>query len=180
MKPASRSLHLTRRTMLHGAAALAALGLTAGCATPPPPPPPPAPASKLTPAQVAALKELNFSEADTGWNLDLGARIAFGVDNASITPEDVVVLTRVAQVLLGVGIDQLTVEGHTDKQGSDAYNLRLSERRADVVAETLIAKGFAPANITRRGFGAQRPVGDNATPAGRLQNRRAVLIVPLK
>lgn len=170
----------TRRTALRS---LLAAGITvivpawlAGCSTPPLQP---APMRGLTPAQKTALRQLNFTESsDADWNLDLGARVAFGVDVTSITPDGATELARVAQVLLSVGIDRLTVEGHADNAGTEVYNQRLSERRAEVVAETLVTNGFSLANITRRGYGSSRSVAANDTPVGRLQNRRAVLIVP--
>ena len=87
-------------------------------------------------------------------------------------------LADIAKVLLSVGIDHLTVEGHADNSGSPEHNQSLSERRANVVATTLSTYGFALANIKCRGYGASRPFASNDTAAGRAQNRRAVLIVP--
>jgi outer membrane protein OmpA-like peptidoglycan-associated protein len=131
-----------------------------------------------TPEQKAALRSLGFVEGREGWEFDLAARVSFAVDEASLSPDAEATLTRIARVLLGVGIDGLTVDGHSDTQGSDEYNQRLSERRADVVAEALIARGLARERTIRRAFGATRPVATNATEAGRRLNRRAVLLVP--
>ncbi|HEY4065374.1 MAG TPA: OmpA family protein [Burkholderiaceae bacterium] len=165
------------RGLLAASLAGAAAAWLAGCASPSPPAPPPVPG--LTPAQKAVLHNLNFTESpDADWNLDLGARMAFDVDASSITPETAEALARIARVLLSVGINRLTVEGHADNDGTEPYNQRLSERRAEVVAETLAANGFELANITRRGYGSNRPVTSNETGIGRMQNRRAVLIVP--
>lgn len=159
-----------RRALL--CALLAAPLALAACSTPPPPPSPP----PATPKQDA-LRGLGFTPADDGWHLDLGGRVVFAHDDATLSPEALATIARVAQVLLGVGIDRITVEGHTDNQGGVDYNRRLSERRAEVVAQALVTNGFAHANIVRRGHGSARPIADNNNEAGRLQNRRAVLIV---
>lgn len=67
----------------------------------------------------------------------------------------------------------VTVEGHTDSIGSDQYNQRLSERRANAVRKYLIEKGIASSRIRVVGYGEQRPIADNRTPEGRAKNRRA-------
>ena len=72
---------------------------------------------------------------------------------------------------------RLDVEGHTDSVGDDAYNQRLSERRAEAVAQRLAAQGVPAANITSKGFGETSPVASNDTAAGRQQNRRVELVV---
>lgn len=169
LSPHPQTTHHQRRVLL--CALLAAPLVLAACGTPPAPPPPPA-----TPKQDA-LRSLGFAPADDGWHLDLGGKVVFAHDDATLSPEALATLARVAQVLLGVGVDRITVEGHTDNQGSPDYNRHLSERRAEVVAQALVTNGFALANIVRRGHGAARPIADNANEAGRLQNRRAVLIV---
>jgi outer membrane protein OmpA-like peptidoglycan-associated protein len=142
-----------------------------GCATPPPPPP-----DRAT-VQQQALKKLGFVEEGTDWNLNLAGRVLFDVDETTPNAEGAAALAEVAKVLLSVGIDHLTVEGHADNSGSPEHNQSLSERRAQVVAKTLSTYGFPMANIKWRGYGASRPFAGNDTAAGRAQNRRAVLIV---
>lgn len=69
----------------------------------------------------------------------------------------------------------VTVEGHTDSQGADAYNQSLSQSRAEAVKQVLITKfGIAADRVTAKGFGESQPVGDNATATGREDNRRVV------
>src|SRR5205085_8166318 len=72
---------------------------------------------------------------------------------------------------------KLAVEGYTDSVGSDEYNMRLSEKRADSVRTYLISQGITPDGITAQGFGKADPVADNHTAAGRQQNRRVELVV---
>ncbi len=67
----------------------------------------------------------------------------------------------------------VTVEGHTDAIGSDQYNQRLSERRANAVRKYLIERGIASSRIRVVGYGEQRPIADNKTAEGRAINRRA-------
>ena len=71
----------------------------------------------------------------------------------------------------------MTVDGHTDDQGADAYNQRLSERRAEAVAVYLSARGVERARITARGFGESRPVGLNDSEIGRRKNRRVEIVI---
>jgi outer membrane protein OmpA-like peptidoglycan-associated protein len=67
----------------------------------------------------------------------------------------------------------VTVEGHTDSIGSDQYNQKLSERRANAVSKYLIEKGIASSRIRIVGYGEQKPIADNKTAEGRAMNRRA-------
>ena len=72
---------------------------------------------------------------------------------------------------------KLQVEGYTDSVGSDDYNQKLSENRADAVRNFLLTQGVQEANITATGYGKAKPVADNATAQGRAQNRRVQLVV---
>ena len=66
-------------------------------------------------------------------------------------------------------------QGHTDSQGSDAYNLRLSQQRAESVREYLVSQGVEPGRITARGYGESQPIASNDTADGRATNRRVTL-----
>jgi outer membrane protein OmpA-like peptidoglycan-associated protein len=72
---------------------------------------------------------------------------------------------------------RVLIEGHTDSVGSDAYNLDLSQRRADAVRDFLLQNGVNAAQISTRGYGKASPVASNATAEGRQQNRRVELII---
>ena len=71
---------------------------------------------------------------------------------------------------------KIEIEGHTDSMGSETYNQALSERRANTVKTYLVSLGIAAGRITTRGFGETQPVADNATAAGRAENRRVIII----
>ncbi len=66
----------------------------------------------------------------------------------------------------------IDIEGHTDSDGSDEMNLSLSQRRVEVIFAYLLSQGVDPARLTTAAFGETQPIADNATSAGRAQNRR--------
>lgn len=74
-------------------------------------------------------------------------------------------------------IHLVQVEGHTDWIGSDEYNLRLSQRRAQSVVNYLVGKGIAGSRLSPKGFGEARPIADNNTDEGRARNRRTEFVV---
>jgi outer membrane protein OmpA-like peptidoglycan-associated protein len=86
-------------------------------------------------------------------------------------------LAKIAGIVLSHPGLRLQLEGHTDSVGSEAYNQVLSERRADTVRDFLIQQGVNANAVTARGFGKSMPVADNATAAGRQQNRRVEMVV---
>jgi outer membrane protein OmpA-like peptidoglycan-associated protein len=154
--------------------ALAGAWLTA-CQTPPPPAPPPAPAPKEQ--RIAALKTVGFVPAEDGWELSLGVKLLFPTDVEVVSDAGRQAIDEVLRTLRKVGIEKIRVEGHTDNVGSAKYNAGLSMRRAESVARLLVAAGWNSESVERRGFGFDKPVADNATPAGRAQNRRVVITV---
>ena len=93
----------------------------------------------------------------------------FATDSAELTPEGRALLDRLAPCWKG---GRWEVEGHTDGSGTDDINQPLSERRAQAVREQLVKNGIDASYLTARGYGASRPVADNATPEGRAKNRR--------
>jgi OOP family OmpA-OmpF porin len=86
-------------------------------------------------------------------------------------------IARLAEVLKEHPDRNLLVEGHTDSVGSDSYNQRLSEQRAQSVKNALIRQGIDPSRIIAKGYGETYPIVSNDTAAGRQQNRRVEVIV---
>ena len=112
--------------------------------------------------------------------LNMPSNITFPTDQASILPAFYPTLNSVALVLKEYDRSIVDVYGHTDSQGSDAYNLQLSQQRASSVGQYLARQGIDPRRLNMQGFGESRPVASNATEAGRAQNRRVeIAISPL-
>lgn len=165
-----RSLHLLARRSRTLLAALLAVTAIA-CQTPPP-------ARTLSQQQIAALIQAGFAPVDGGWGLNLDGRILFDTALDTLTPSSRDTIERVTTALKSVDIDRMRVEGHTDAVGEAHYNRALSLRRAEAVAREIARHGIPYDNITQLGLGAERPIADNTTAAGRSQNRRVVIIVP--
>ncbi|MBV9084355.1 MAG: DUF4398 and OmpA-like domain-containing protein [Acidobacteriaceae bacterium] len=86
-------------------------------------------------------------------------------------------LARLSGIIISHPGLNLQVEGYTDSTGSEMYNQKLSEQRADTVRAYLIGQGINPQNITGIGYGESYPVASNNTAAGRAMNRRVELVV---
>lgn len=106
--------------------------------------------------------------------------VEFEFDQADIRPQFSSTIEEFAQFMRTYTNTEVTIEGHTDSTGPDAYNQGLSERRANAVRDALIAEGIDGSRITAVGYGESRPVADNATPAGRERNRRIVAEVEVE
>lgn len=102
--------------------------------------------------------------------------ILFDTDSARIRPESLATLDEVTKMLTAESGWQILIEGHTDASGAAAHNQALSEQRAASVKDYLVGKGIAAARLSTAGFGASKPVADNATELGRAQNRRVELV----
>ncbi len=86
-------------------------------------------------------------------------------------------LAKISGIILAHPGLKIAVEGHTDSVGGDAYNMKLSENRANAVRSYLVSQGLDSGIVTAQGFGKTRPVADNGTAAGRQQNRRVEMVV---
>ncbi len=131
------------------------------------PEPAPAPAPAYVAPEPAAPQKLVLE----GVNFDF--------DKATLRQEDVSELDKNVEALKAWGDVNIEVAGHTDSKGSDAYNMELSQQRAEAVRNFLISRGVAADRLTAKGYGESQPVADNATEEGRFKNRR-VELTPLK
>lgn len=130
--------------------------------------------------------DYSFAIADAG-AIDLAAelkktcRVAlrgvfFDFDKATLRPESESVLGRARDAIKAApGLD-LEVQGHTDGQGTDAYNDKLSDARAHAVLTWLTAHGAPAAQLTAKGYGKRVPIAPNASDEGRAKNRRVELV----
>jgi OOP family OmpA-OmpF porin len=122
------------------------------------------------------LAELQAQETDRGLVVTLGD-ILFDVDRAQLNPGGELQVARLADALHRMPERNVLIEGHTDSTGSDAYNERLSHRRAEAVEDLLIIQGIEPTRVVIRGYGERYPVATNDTAAGRQQNRRVEVVI---
>ena len=107
--------------------------------------------------------------------LNMPGNVTFQTDSSDLNPQFFGVLDSVAQVLTEFDKTIIEVAGHTDSRGSAEYNQSLSERRAATVATYINNRGIDQRRILAFGRGLTQPIADNATPAGRAQNRRVEL-----
>ena len=143
---------------------------TVGYSWQPKPPPPPAPAPPPPPPQekvVVTEEQIITLEP-----------IFFDFDKATIKPVSYPILDQVVKVMTDRPNMRVRVEGHTDSKGSEAYNQRLSQRRAEAVVKYLVGKGIDPSRLEAVGYGKSRPIAPNQNsdgsdnPVGRAKNRR--------
>ena len=116
--------------------------------------------------------------------IELAADVLFDFDKVDIRPDAAATLTEAAEIIRQKSRGPVRVEGHTDGKGGDAYNQKLSERRAAAVAGWLKSRGgLRSTEFRTAGFGARQPVAPNQKPdgsddpEGRQKNRRVSLII---
>jgi outer membrane protein OmpA-like peptidoglycan-associated protein len=103
--------------------------------------------------------------------------VLFDTGKYTLKGDTKISLAKVAGILQAYPGLKLQVEGYTDSIGSDEYNQKLSDNRAGAVRDFLVAQGVSMDNMSATGYGKRSPVADNATTAGRAQNRRVQLVV---
>jgi outer membrane protein OmpA-like peptidoglycan-associated protein len=103
--------------------------------------------------------------------------VLFDFDSANLKPGAREKIAHVATILRSHPDLKIQVEGHTDAVGSDGYNLRLSERRAESVRASMVQQGVNRDVVGTAGFGESQPVATNGTAVGRQQNRRVEIVV---
>jgi len=167
-----------------------ALAFAAGCATepakpepkpapPPAPKPAPPPAPKPAPPAPAPEKPKPAPEKPkpVAEKVTFAADVLFDFDKAVIKPEGKSKLDDISNKVRGINLEVVIAIGHADSIGSDAYNQRLSVRRAESVKAYLVSKGIEPNRIYTEGKGEKQPVADNKTRDGRAKNRRVEIEV---
>lgn len=135
------------------------------------------PTTGFTAAQIAALQSQGFVENGSGWMLNMPERLLFPSNESDVSPDQQQRISDIAAKLVSVGIVTARVEGHTDSTGTSAYNLALSQARAQAVAGPMQAGGMRFTADQIVGRGETVPLSSNATAEGRQDNRRVVVIV---
>ncbi len=103
--------------------------------------------------------------------------VTFEVNSAILAENSRPVLNGVAQDIKKYPRLRIELQGHTDSSGSDAYNLKLSQQRAETVREQLVGQGVPAAQLVAKGYGETKPIDSNDTAEGRAHNRRVVMFV---
>lgn len=134
----------------------------------PPAPPEPEPPPPPEPKRVTVKQD----------KIEIGEKILFDFDLATIRPESHGLLDEIVAVIRdNPQIRKISIEGHTDSEGSDAHNMKLSEARAKAVRTYLTEHGIEPGRLVAKGFGETKPIADNGTPKGRDENRRVEFLI---
>jgi outer membrane protein OmpA-like peptidoglycan-associated protein len=123
------------------------------------------------------LPNATVERVGEGIQVTFESGILFGFDSHTLTSQAQQNIREMAGTLKKYPDTNILIEGHTDSQGSDEYNQRLSERRAQAVANYAIAQGVNASRISTRGYGESQPIASNDTDAGRSQNRRVEVAI---
>src|SRR3954463_11336604 len=158
-----------------------ALAFLGACATteeqkPAPQPEQPKEAPKPAPAPVEPPKP-EAKPKPVAEKITFAADVLFDFDKSVIKPEGRSKLDDLAGKAKGVNLEVVIAIGHADSIGSDAYNQRLSVRRAESVKAYLVSKGIEANRVYTEGKGEKQPVADNKTKEGRAKNRRVEIEV---
>jgi outer membrane protein OmpA-like peptidoglycan-associated protein len=133
-------------------------------------------------AAMASLEQVaRVKEESRGTVITMDGSVLFVSGKAELLPIAQKKLDDVAKALNDVDESQkVVIEGHTDSNGDDAFNLTLSQQRADSVRTYLVSRGVKADRITASGKGETQPLATNATPEGRANNRRVEIIIQKK
>lgn len=150
--------------------AAVAIALLSACQTVPAQP-------SFTSKQVDVLENAGFNRVAENYELGIDNRVLFEFDSSNLQPDAFASLGKLARVLIGARIYGATIEGHTDSDGPDEYNQKLSESRAGAVKAQFAVEGMTAERIRSFGLGENDPVASNETEEGKAQNRRVVIVI---
>ena len=129
------------------------------------------------------VADFKVKETDTEVRIELAADVLFDFDKATLLPKAEETLTKAAAFVREKAAGAVRIEGHTDSKGDDAYNQKLSERRAESVRQWFARHGLGGLKLSARGFGETQPVAANTKPdgaddpEGRQKNRRVEIVI---
>lgn len=126
----------------------------------------PAPVVVAAPAPTPVAEKVSFA-----------SEALFDFDQSTLKPQGKAALDQLLGQLTGMDLEVIVTVGHTDAVGSDAYNQKLSQRRAEAVKAYLVTQGVETNRVYTEGKGETQPVADNTTAAGRAKNRRVTVEV---
>ncbi|MDZ5637144.1 OmpA family protein [Janthinobacterium sp. GMG1] len=126
----------------------------------------PAPLIEAKPAPVPVAEKVSFA-----------SEALFDFDQSTLKPQGKAALDQLLGQLKGMDLEVIVTVGHTDAVGPDAYNQKLSQRRAEAVKAYLVAQGVETNRVYTEGKGETQPMADNTSAAGRAKNRRVTVEV---
>jgi outer membrane protein OmpA-like peptidoglycan-associated protein len=126
---------------------------------------------------AAQLENVQAKQTDRGTVLTLGGDVLFDTGRANLKPGAQRSIEQIASFLEQHPDRRVQIDGFTDSQGTDDYNLELSQKRADAVAMAIIQRGIEAQRVQATGYGEQYPKASNSSPGSRQLNRRVEIIV---
>jgi len=147
--------------------------IVSGTTTPPPPPPPPPP-PKPVPPPPPPPPPPPAPKVERTIILD---DVLFDFDKSTIKPQAAEILDRLVAFMNENPSSKVSLSGHTDNIGTEAYNMGLSNRRWMSVRDYAVKKGVDSSRVSGEGFGESKPIASNATAEGRAKNRRVEIKV---
>jgi len=126
---------------------------------------------------AAQLENVQATQTERGTVLTLGGDVLFDTGRADLKPGAQRPIEQIATFLEDHPERQVQIEGFTDDQGTDDYNLELSQKRADAVAMAIIQRGVEAQRVSATGYGEKYPKASNSNPGSRQMNRRVEIIV---
>ena len=141
------------------------------------PTPPPAPVAIVAPVVVVPAPAPAPAPAAAATKVTYAADAFFDHDKSVLKPAGKAKLDDLVGKVAGINLEVIVAVGHTDSDGSDAYNQKLSVRRAEAVKAYLVSKGIEKNRVYTEGKGEKQPVADNKTKEGKAKNRRVEIEV---
>ncbi|EIJ41638.1 outer membrane protein/peptidoglycan-associated (lipo)protein [Beggiatoa alba B18LD] len=120
--------------------------------------------------KVPGVENVNYDQEQQ--KIEARMKILFDWDKSEIKPSEAIKLDELAQVFSKYPENVVSIEGHTDSDGTDEYNKALSDRRASSVELYLRRKNLGISSLSSVGYGESMPIASNSTAAGKAQNRR--------
>ena len=133
--------------------------------------------STTTTAVASTTTTTTAKPVPTAEKVTFAADALFDFDKSKLKPEGKAKIDDLASKLQGINLEVIIAVGHTDSIGTDAYNQKLSIRRAEAVKAYIVSKGIDANRVYTEGKGEKQPVADNKTSAGRAKNRRVEIEV---
>jgi outer membrane protein OmpA-like peptidoglycan-associated protein len=124
-----------------------------------------------------SVPDAKVERVGEGIVVEFNNSVLFGFDQSALSTPAIANLNQLQMVLTNYPDTNLEIQGHTDAQGSESYNLTLSEKRAKAVADYLISRGINASRITIKPMGESVPKYSNETSEGRSQNRRVEFVI---